>query len=395
MENENLKADEPWRRIILHADMDAFFAAVEQRDHPEWRGKPLVVGGDAKRGVVSTASYEARRFGLKSAMPMAQALKRCPHVIVVRPDFERYQDASRCIHNVFNRYSPLVEPLSLDEAFIDMTGAEGLFGGPLEMARRIKADVADATGGLTISIGGSVNKYVAKVASDYQKPDGITLVPERAIRDFLAPLPLNRIWGVGQKTRERLETLGLRTIGDVATVSPDRLARSLGTLGRHIHELANGIDPREVIPEHDTKSIGKEVTLSEDVVGRTEIWPYLRRCADQVARRLRSKHLTARGVRVKLKRADFRLLTRQGPLDPPSNSAKALIAAADRLLNQFDLAAPMRLVGIAVFDLEPDTPRQGMLFDDPQNAKQKRLDAAVDAVLTRFGDCAVKRGSDT
>ena len=240
-----------WTRIVLHADMDAFYAAVEQRDDPSLRGKPLVVGGNVKRGVVSTASYEARKFGLRSAMPMAEALRRCPNVIVVPPDFERYKEASLRINDVFHNYSPLVEPLSLDEAFIEMTGAEGLFGPPEEMARRIKRDVFRATNGLTISVGAATTKYVAKVASDFQKPDGLTVVPPNRVQAFLWPLPINRLWGIGGKSQKRIEKMGLRSIGDVARASKTVLIEELGSLGEHISLLANGEDDREVIPERD------------------------------------------------------------------------------------------------------------------------------------------------
>ncbi len=373
--------------------MDAFFAAVEQRDDPRLRGRPLVVGGDLKRGVVSTASYEARRFGLHSAMPMAEAVRRCPEVIVVPPDFERYKAVSRRINEVFHGYSPLVEPLSLDEAFIDMTGAEGLFGPPEEMARGIKRDVRDATGGLTISVGASATKYVAKVASDYQKPDGLTVVPPGEVKAFLWPLPVSRLWGVGQKSRKRIEAMGLGTIGEVAAADRAALVRSLGSRGEHIHRLAHGDDPREVIPERDPKSIGKEVTLAEDLRARRVLMPHFVWCADRIARRLRQEGVTAAGVRVKIKTADFRLWTRQTAIRPTAN-AKEILDAAGRLLDPLDLDRPIRLVGLAAFNLGEGGPVQGELFADPTHVRNQKLDRAIDAVLDRFGEHAVKRGND-
>jgi DNA polymerase IV len=388
-------AGAPWTRIILHADMDAFYAAVEQRDDPSLRGRPVVVGGDLKRGVVSTASYEARRYGLRSAMPMARAVRLCPEVVVLPPDFSRYKAVSKEINDVFHSYSPLVEPLSLDEAFIDMTGAEALFGAPEAMARKIKRDVFEITRGLTISVGASTTKYVAKVASDYQKPDGLTVVPPGEVTGFLWPLPVSRLWGVGEKSARRLRETGLETLGEVARADRVALVRVLGSLGEHVRRLANGDDPREVIPERDAKSIGKEVTLDEDLSGRPALMPHVRWCADRVARRLRLEGMVAAGVRVKIKTAGFRLLTRQGAARPPTDNAGEIIGVADRLLDQLDLDQPIRLVGLAAFNLEGDAgPVQRELFEDARHARGRKLDRAIDAVLDRFGDHAVKRGSE-
>ncbi len=387
--------DTAWPRLILHADMDAFYAAVEQRDNPALRGKPLVVGGDSKRGVVSTASYEARRFGLKSAMPMVEALRRCPEVIVVPPDFARYQEASSKIMKVFADYSPLVEPLSLDEAFVDMSGAQGLFGAPDEMARSLKRDVFEATGGLTVSVGVAASKYVAKVASDFQKPDGLTIVPPGGELGFLWPLSISHLWGVGPKSRMKIEQMGLTTIGDVARASKEKLEQELGSLGDHIWKLANAKDEREVIPNREAKSIGKERTLEKDVRGTAAIRPLLRSLAEQTARRLRRKGLLAAGVRVKLKTAAFQLLTRQAPLTPPADTARELLAVAHKLLDQFDLDQPMRLVGISTFQLiEKQASVQQELFPDKANERNRRLDHTLDEINDRFGAHALKRGDD-
>ena len=372
--------------------MDAFYASVEQHDDPSLRGRPVLVGGKGRRSVVAAASYEARPFGCRSAMPMGEALRRCPDAVVVTPRIARYAEVSACIMNVFHDFSPLVEPLSLDEAFLDMTGSERLFGPPHDMGRRLKAAVREATDGLTISVGASVTKFVAKIASDLHKPDGLTIVPPEEVHAFLAPLPLSRLWGVGEKTLPRIQALGLATIGDVA-VAPARVLASLGSLGAHLRRLAVGDDPREVIPDRDPKSVGAEVTLEQDVVGAEALRPYLVRSADTVARHLRADGWLAGGVRVKLKTARFRLITRQAPLQIPTDAARELFAAADAILAEFDLEVPMRLVGLAAYDLRPlDAPVQADLFLDPAHARARRLDHVVDTLKKRFGKDAVKRG---
>lgn len=383
-----------WPRIVLHADMDAFYASVEQHDRPELRGKPILVGFPGARSVVTTASYEARPFGCRSAMPMLRAMRLCPQAIVVEPRFRRYQEVSRVVMEVFHTFSPVVEPLSLDEAFLDMTGAEGLFGPPEEMGRKVRAKVKEATG-LTVSVGVAPTKFVAKVASDYRKPDGLTVVPPEEVLSFLHPQKVSRLWGVGPKAEERLHRLGLFTIGDVYRADPARLARELGSLGVHVARLSRGDDPREVEPEREAKSVGSEVTLAEDVVGEEAIRPHLLHEADEVARRLRAAGLVARGVRVKLKTSRFRLHTRQGKLRQASASAPDLFAGAVPLLANFDLDEPIRLVGLAAFDLVPDASRgQGDLFAGPEQLRQARLDRTLDRLRERFGAGAVRRASD-
>ena len=299
-----------WPRIIAHADMDAFYAAVEQRDDPSLRGRPLLIGPNSHRGVVLTASYEARPYGVGSAMPMAEARRRCPEAAIVPPRFEHYQAVSAQIMDVFGDFSPSLEALSLDEAFIDLSGAEHLFGPPEEMGRRIKAAVREATG-LNISVGLSGTKYVAKVASAHDKPDGLTVVTPDQAQAWLAPQPVERLWGVGRKTAPRLHALGLKTIGDVAAATPADLSRHLGAAGLHFYELAHARDPRRVARGRSARSIGSERTLSVDVSRRADIEVHLRRSAERIARRLRAKQYVAHGVRVRLKTSDFRLLTRQ------------------------------------------------------------------------------------
>jgi DNA polymerase IV len=382
-------------RVILHADMDAFYAAVEQLDRPELRGRPVLVGGTGPRGVVSTASYEARPTGVGSAMPMAEARRRCPDAVVLPPRFDRYVEQSRRVRAVFDRFSPLVEPLSLDEAFLDMSGSEGLFGPPREMGLRIKREVFEATGGLTISVGVAPTKFVAKVASDLEKPDGLTVVAADEVLDVLWPLPVSRIWGVGPKTRERLERRGLFLIGDLARAREDDLTRLFGSLGSHIHHLARGLDPRAVVPERDEKSLGMEVTLDRDIQGAEAIAPLLRELGDKVWRRLRGKGLVAGGVRIKLKTSDFRLWTRQTLMSPPSDVGQELTRAALGLLEQVDLRPSFRLVGVAAIQLDAPRPREQLdLFAAPApRERARKLDHALDQLHARFGDAAVVRGT--
>ena len=382
-----------WPRIILHADMDAFYAAVEQLDRPELRGKALLIGGTGPRGVVSTASYEARPFGVGSAMPMGLARRRCPHAIVLPPRFERYHAVSKVVMRTLGTFSPLVEPLSLDEAFVDMTGCEALFGEPGAMGEAVRRAVFEATG-LTVSVGASTTKYVAKVASDARKPDGLTVVGPHEVTGFLHPLPIDRLWGVGPRTRARLRARGLDTIGDVAAAPPENLERWFGNLGAHVHALAHGRDDRAVIPERDAKSIGSENTLDTDIVGEAAIRPWLLRAADTVARRLRTEGLTARGVRVKLRTADFRLHTRQTVLGTATHATRAIVEAAERLLHEFDSSVPVRLVGVAAFDLREGgggEVHQLDLFDAAHEEHDERLDRTLDVVHERFGEGALTR----
>lgn len=380
-----------WPRIVAHADMDAFYAAVEQMDDPSLRGKPILVGPKSGRGVVLTASYEARPFGVGSAMPMAWARRKCPQAIVVPPRFERYTELSRQIMDTFADFSPDVEPISLDEAFLEMTGAEGIFGSPSEMGHKLKSAVREATGGLTVSVGISGTKYVAKVASDFRKPDGLTVVRPGDAVAWLAPQPVRSIWGVGPKTGERLAALGLERIGDIQQADPEWLAKALGpTWGPHIHRLALARDPRRVTRRR-ARSIGCERTLAVDITDREEILEHLRSSAEQIGRRLRSKDYIARGVRVKLKTASFQLMSRQRVLRPPTDVGQGLYQAALPLLDQFEYTEPFRLVGMAAFDLvKVDGQRQLGLFDDV-GGRRRKAEEAMDSIRERFGTGSVQR----
>jgi len=382
-----------WPRIVAHADMDSFYAAVERLDDPSLRGKPLLVGSASPRGVVLTASYEARPFGVGSAMPMVKARWLCPSAVVVPPRFERYQEISAAIMRVFGEFSPEVEPLSLDEAFIDMTGSQRLFGDPETMGRRLKDAVRETTGGLTASVGLSATKYVAKVASAYEKPDGLTVVPPERAKAWLAPMPVSRLWGAGAKTEPRLVALGLRTIGDVADADPKLLTDTLGKLGLHFYMLAQAKDPRRVDGGRKSKSIGSENTLATDVRDEGEIKRHLRRSADKIARRLRNKELVASGVGVKLKTADFKSLTRQKHLAEPTDVADQLYTIGEKLLDDFGHAGPFRLVGMVAYDLAPaGGPAQAGLFDT--FGRRRQLEVAIDGLAARFGGKVVQRGED-
>ncbi len=384
---------ERWPRVVVHADMDAFYASVEQLDNPELRGKPILVGPPTGRGVVLTASYEARPWGVGSAMPMGRARRMCPQAIVVPPRFERYTEASRQVMEVFDSFSPYVEAISLDEAFVEMTGTEALFGTPGAMGRRIKEAVKEATGGLTISVGISGTKYVAKVASAFRKPDGLTVVPQDKAQEFLAPLPVSKLWGVGPVTEARLVEAGYTTIGMLAATDPRVLERRLGRLGPHVHRLAHAQDPRPVQGRRTARSVGSERTLVEDTIDRGEITDHLRRAADGIGRRLRRHNLRAHGIRVKLKTSSFQLLTRQRLLPAPTDVAARLLESALPLLDEFPYTEPFRLVGLAAYDLlEEGDPHQLDLFG--AGAKHRKLEQALDGLRGRFGDAAVGRASN-
>jgi DNA polymerase-4 len=385
--------DEAWPRVIVHADMDAFYAAVEQLDDPSLRGKPLLIGPDSPRGVVLTASYEARPFGVGSAMPMQRARRLCPQALVVPPRFDRYQEISRIIMTTFDSFSPVVEPLSLDEAFLDMTGSARLLGSPETIGRRIKAAVRDATGGLTASLGVSGTKYVAKVASGFVKPDGLTCVPPAAARDWLAPLPVSWLWGAGAKTAARLQAAGYATIGQIAAATPRELERHFGAMGRRFHALANACDERPVAGSRSAASVGSEATLRADIHTRRDIEEQLRVAAETVAQRLRRRALVARGVRIKLKRSDFRLLTRQGVLGASTDIAAVLLQRASALLADLDDRGPFRLVGLAAYDLERrvEQPQLSLVTED---SRARRLETTLDRVAERFGRGAVMRAAE-
>ena len=373
--------------------MDAFYAAIEQLDDPSLRGQPLLVGPPSARGVVLTASYEARPYGVGSAMPMATARRMCPSAVIVPPRFDRYQEVSAKIMSVFANFSPDVEALSLDEAFLDMTGSEQLFGDPKSIGRRLKEAVREVTGGLMASVGLSATKYVAKVASACRKPDGLTVVPPEEAKAWLAPLPVSWLWGAGPKTQARLHLLGLHTIGDVADADVKLLSTKLGSAGLQFHTLAQAEDPRPVIGRRASKSVGSEHTLDEDVRDKADIKLHLRRSADTIGRRLRKKNYAAFGVGVKLKTADFQIVTRQHRLSEPTDVAERLYSVGVALLNHVDHPGPFRLVGLVAYDLvDINNLVQLDLFS--AFARQRQLEVAIDGLAERFGTTVVYRADD-
>ena len=382
-----------WPRIVAHADMDAFYAAVEQLDDPSLRGKPLLIGARSGRGVVLTASYEARPFGVGSAMPMAQALKLCPQALVVPPRFERYSELSARIMAVFRDFSPQVEPLSLDEAFMEMSGAEHIFGPPRAMGQAIKDAVYEATGGLTASVGVAATKYVAKVASGHAKPDGLTVVTAEDAVSWLAPMPVARLWGAGPKTQARLHALGLNTIADVASAEVDMLIDKLGQAGSHFFDLAHARDPRRVQTHRVARSMGSDRTLQKDVVEKSEILEHLKRSADRIGRRLRRKCFLAGGVRVKLKTSGFELFTRQCTLAEPTDSAAELYQAAVTLVERFDHPGPFRLVGLAAHSLvnRPEATQLSLLANENGD---RQLEKTLDTLALKYGEGIVRRARD-
>jgi DNA polymerase-4 len=383
-----------WPRVIAHADMDAFYAAIEQLDNSDLRGKPILVGPKSRRGVVLTASYEARPAGVGSAMPMAVAVRRCPEAIVVPPRFDRYREVSRIVMGVFADFSPVVEALSLDEAFLDMSGSERIFGGPESFARKLKTAVTEATGGLTVSVGVSGTKYVAKVASSHRKPDGLTIVEPAGAREWLAPQPVSVLWGAGPKVSAKLAALGLRTVGEVAAADSTRLTAALGQTGLHLQALARADDSRLVEGERAAKSLSCEHTLETDVSTARELRFRLREAADTVGRRLRRQGYFARGVRVKLKRTDFQLLSRQAVLAEPTQSAERLWRAAVSLAEGLEGQGPYRLVGISAFALGSVDEATQLDLLAPPSARTERLEAVLDAVEERFGAGAVQRARE-
>jgi DNA polymerase-4 len=374
-------------RAIIHVDMDAFYASVEQRDDPALRGKPVIVGGHPQRGVVLAASYEVRPFGVRSAMPMARALKLAPKAVVVPPRFAAYVEASEAVSRIFERYTPLIEPLSLDEAFLDVTASLGLFGTAAALAHRIRREIRSELS-LSASAGIAEAKFTAKIASDLAKPDGQREVPPGGAQAFLAPLPVARLWGVGPKTEALFLRHGLRTIGDVAARPLEWLAERLGSQAQHFWELSRGVDDRPVVADREAKSIGARDTFEEDLVGQDALAPHLHGQALRVARRLRKAGLKARGVQLTLKYGDFTSLTRQRTLETPTDDGQLLYREALALLAKADLRRPVRLTGVTAQELVGGQAQLG-LFGAPAPAREDRLNRALDAIAARYGTKAV------
>jgi DNA polymerase-4 len=389
-------AKPPRSRTILHVDMDAFFAAVEQRDRPELRGRPVIVGADPKggrgRGVVSTASYEARRFGVGSAMPISEAWRRCPHGVYLRPDIAKYARVSEEVMTILHDFTDLVEPVSIDEAFLDVTRSARAFGTGDAIARRIKDGVRARTR-LTASVGVATSKLVAKVASDMRKPDGLVVVAPGDEVAFLAPLPIRRLWGVGPKMAEQLARLGVVTIGDLAALPPRRLERRLGTHGEDLQRLARGEDDRPVAAvAADARSLGQEHTYDRDTDDPERLRATLLQLADAVAARLRAHGLRARTLTLKYRDEDFRTTTHARTLREPTDSGSGDFQHAGALFADVHRGRRVRLLGVYASHFGA-TSLQGTLFTEADGAEPIPLDRVRDAVAQRFGGDAITRAS--
>ena len=380
-------------RVILHVDMDAFYASVEQRDHPELRGKPVIVGGSGGRGVVAAASYEVRKFGVHSAMPTREALRRCPEAICVTPRMSHYSAVSREIFAVFHEFTPLVQGLSLDEAFLDVTGSLAALGEPAYIAREIKRRIRERTE-LTASVGVAPNKLVAKIASDLRKPDGLVIVRTDEVTALLDPLPVRKLFGLGEKTAPKVEALGIHTLGDLRQAASARLRPIFGRYTERVQQRAAGIDDRPVIPDLDEKQISAEETFETDIADRARLQSELARLADKTCARLRARELVAGCVTVKIRRKDFTTYTRQRHFEPPTQETRVIARLAAELLDTWLREQPraaLRLLGVGVSELGPDV--QPDLFAAPQSTKNRQLDATVDQIRQKFGSVALTRAS--
>lgn len=380
-------------RAILHVDMDAFYASVEQLDHPHLRGKPVIVGGSGHRGVVAAASYEVRPFGVHSAMPTREALRRCPHAICVAPRFDRYKAVSAIVFGIFHEFTPLVEGLSLDEAFLDVTASQAAFGPASDIAAAIRQRIRERTG-LTASVGVAPNKLVAKIASDLRKPDALVVVRADEVTALLDPLPVRKLFGIGHKTAPHLEHIGIRTLRDLRLAS-DPVLRPV--FGRHVAVLkarAAGIDERPVVADWDEKRISAESTFDTDITDRSQLHAELARLTDRMATRLRDGGWLASLVIVKIRRKDFRTYTRQCALRPASHETRPIAATAAALLDEWLKEQPraaIRLLGVGAGELSEAS--QLDLFAMPQAQRNRGLDAALDDIRARFGTAAVSRAS--
>jgi DNA polymerase-4 len=385
-------------RKIIHLDLDAFFCAVEVQQNPALRGKPFAVGGRPdSRGVVASCSYAARQFGIHSAMPMARAVKLCPELIIVPSRHKIYSQISRQVMDLLHQFTPLVEQISIDEAFLDVTD---LPGSAVALARRLQEQVRDELG-LPCSLGVATNKLVAKIATDVGKasartddyPRSIQVVPPGREAEFLAPLPADALWGVGPKTAERLAELGIRTIGDIAAWPEEDLGRRFGKIGRDLWRRAHGVDERPIVTHREAKSVSQETTFSKDVSDGSALRKTLHRQAEQVGKRLRRSHLAGHTVKLKIRWPDFTTLSRQTTLSQATDDETVIYQVACQLFDRvWQSGQPVRLIGVGVSGLGPAV-RQPTLWDLPSEREEK-LDAAVRALRKRFGDDAIVRGSD-
>jgi len=383
----------PQHVTILHVDMDAFYASIEQRDRPELRGLPVIVGGSVEsRGVVCAASYEARKFGVHSAMPASRARRLCPHGIFLPVRMEHYAQIARQLRQIFLSFTPLVEPVSLDEAYLDVRGCESLFGPAPEIAAQLKARIKQETD-LVASVGAAPNKFLAKLASDLSKPNGLLVVEPASVAGLLAPLPVNRIWGVGKKGEKRLHELGISTIGQLAATPVQFLIDRFGEVGRQIWELAQGRDDQPVVPDREAKSVSTETTFPRDVADRAVLRGVLLELVEQLGRRLRDQGIRGRTVELKARTADFQTHFRSLTLAQPTDLTEVIWQAARELFERRipQEWLPLRLLGVGASGLTLGSPSEGHLFDQQWRAKQQALDRATDAIRKEFGADAIRR----
>ena len=392
------------RRWIMHVDMDAFFASIEQLDHPEYKGHPVIVGGLSSRGVVATCSYEARKFGVHSAMPISRAKKLCPDGIYVYPRMDRYKEVSHQIFSIMKEFTPHIEPLSIDEAFLEVSGMSTMYSGPKALGRSIKDRVFEETG-LIISAGLAPNKFLAKLASDLDKPDGLVVIPYGREKEILAPLPIKRIWGVGPRTEKILKTGGFHLMRHIQAL-PDEssLIPLVGNQARRIWELANGIDDRPVETDRKIQSIGAEETYEEDLTDGSAIELEFRYFANRLSKRLRKRNLLGRTVSIKVRYDDFTTVSRQKRLDTPSDHEHVFFETALLLWNKLmqdktsgltfmDPPGPIRLLGLTVSGLDEEVPMQDSLFESPKNETENKLAGVLDSLESKFGETAVMSGA--
>ena len=432
------------RRWIMHVDMDAFFASIEQLDHPEYKGHPVIVGGLSSRGVVATCSYEARKFGVHSAMPISRAKKLCPDGIYVYPRMDRYKEVSHQIFSIMKEFTPYIEPLSIDEAFLEVSGMSTMYSGPKALGRAIKNRVYEKTG-LVISAGLAPNKFLAKLASDLDKPDGLVVIPYGREKDILAPLPIKRIWGVGPHTEKRLKAGGFHLIRHIQALPDERsLIPLVGNQARRIWELANGIDERPVETDRKIQSIGAEETYEEDLVDGSAVELEFRYFANRLSKRLRKRNLLGHTVSIKVRYDDFTTVSRQKRLDTPSDHEHVFFETALLLWNKLmqdktskqpkgtkkdvetlgattkvqstklksnssnytganygsskgitfmDPPGPIRLLGLTVSGLDEEVPMQDSLFESPRNENENKLAGVLDSLESKFGETAVMSGA--
>lgn len=380
------------QRSIIHLDMDAFYPAVEVLDKPELKGKPVIVGGSKERGVVSSASYEARRFGVHSAQPIATAIKLCPEGIFMPVRMSRYKEVSTQVFEIFHSFTPLVEPLSIDEAFLDLTGAERLMGQTEAIAKKIKETVLRKIG-LTVSAGVASSKFVAKIASDIHKPDGLTVVPSDQVREFLDPLPVKKMWGVGKITQQALARLNVRTFKDLRQIPVEILKKNFGKHGAAMHLLSMGVDEREVEPEREIKSIGHEQTFMKDILNPDHARKEILSLANRVALRMRREEVRGSTVSLKVKYSDFTQITRAETLPESTDDTMEIYSTSCRLLKKTAVGKrPVRLLGISLSQLTSlEGEKQLLLFDqDKGYQKRKDLNTALDSICDKFGEKSIR-----